>query len=51
MQRIRKTDFSPDDVFDRSGQAAVLRLITCGGPYDPDRGGYQDNLVVTAERR
>jgi LPXTG-site transpeptidase (sortase) family protein len=47
VQRIRKTDFSPDDVFERSGPA-VLRLITCGGAYDPDRGGYQDNLVVTA---
>ena len=32
VQRIRKTDFSPDDVFERSGRP-VLRLITCGGPY------------------
>jgi len=47
VQRISKTDFSPEDVFDRSGPA-VLRLITCGGAYDADRGGYQDNLVVTA---
>ncbi len=47
VQRISKDDFSPDDVFDRSGPA-VLRLITCGGVYDAKRGGYQDNLVVTA---
>jgi hypothetical protein len=26
-----------------------LVLITCGGPYDPARGGYQDNFVVIAE--
>lgn len=25
-----------------------LTLISCGGVYDPDRGGYQDNVVVTA---
>lgn len=26
----------------------ALRLITCGGEYDPNRGGYQDNVVVYA---
>ncbi len=25
-----------------------LVLITCGGPFDPARGGYQDNFVVVA---
>jgi len=28
-----------------------LVLITCGGPYDAARGGYQDNMVVVAEPR
>lgn len=37
----------PDDVFARTG-APQLRLITCGGDYDVDAGGYQENLVVTA---
>ena len=50
VQRIDKDDFSPGAVFDRSGPA-VLRLITCGGAYDPENGGYQDNLVVTATPR
>ena len=27
---------------------AVLTLITCAGPYLPDAGGYQNNLIVTA---
>lgn len=27
---------------------AGLRLITCGGPYDAARGGYQDNTIVFA---
>jgi len=26
-----------------------LRLITCGGPYDSSRGGYQDNTIVFAD--
>lgn len=25
-----------------------LRVITCGGPYDRTRGGYRDNVVVSA---
>jgi sortase (surface protein transpeptidase) len=35
-------------LFDRSGPP-TLRVLTCGGPYDPSRGGYRDNLVVTAD--
>ncbi|GAB4001762.1 class F sortase [Nocardioides ultimimeridianus] len=27
---------------------AELRLITCGGTYDPTQGGYQSNVVVFA---
>lgn len=33
--------------FDQTG-APHLVLITCTGAYLPDRGGYQQNLVVTA---
>lgn len=35
------------DVFSRTGDPALV-VVTCGGPYDRARGGYQDNLVVTA---
>jgi hypothetical protein len=27
---------------------APLVLITCGGPFDEDRGTYRDNIVVYA---
>ncbi len=37
----------PDRLFARSGPVRV-HLITCGGSYEADRGGYQQNLVVTA---
>ena len=37
----------PDEVFSRSGPER-LRLVTCTGPWLPEAGGYQQNLVVTA---
>lgn len=37
----------PADVFARTGPER-LRLVTCTGPYLPEAGGYQQNLVVTA---
>ncbi|MCF4136312.1 class F sortase [Streptomyces sp. Tue 6430] len=44
---VGKRDLPSSDAFRRDGPA-VLTLITCTGPYLPDRGGYQNNLVVTA---
>jgi sortase (surface protein transpeptidase) len=41
-------DELPSSVFCRTGDP-VLTLITCAPPFDPDRGGYLANLVVTAE--
>lgn len=38
----------PQELFSRTG-AERLRLVTCGGEFDPDAGGYQENLVVTAD--
>jgi hypothetical protein len=37
----------PAELFARSGRER-LRIITCGGQFLPDEGGYQQNLVVTA---
>ena len=39
----------PDQLFSRQGPER-LHVITCGGAYDADAGGYQQNLVVTAAR-
>ncbi|MFJ9721572.1 class F sortase [Streptomyces sp. NPDC101209] len=44
---IGKRDLAASGAFRRDGPA-VLTLITCAGPYLPDKGGYQNNLVVTA---
>jgi hypothetical protein len=37
----------PAFLFSRTGPER-LRVITCGGEYDAEAGGYQQNLVVTA---
>jgi Sortase domain len=47
VEDIPKTGLAVGDLFDRDGPR-LLRIVTCGGPYDRDGGGYRDNLVVTA---
>lgn len=47
VEIIPKSRLAVSELFDRDGPR-VLRLVTCGGPYDRDGGGYRDNLVVTA---
>jgi hypothetical protein len=36
----------PVEIFARTGPER-LRVVTCGGAYDPETG-YEENLVVTA---
>lgn len=42
-----KTSVPLRQLFARTGTPR-LTLITCGGPFDPQRRSYRDNLVVTA---
>ncbi len=42
-------DFPARRVYTSHGRRE-LNLITCGGAYDADRGGYQANVVVNARR-
>lgn len=43
-------DFPAQRVYaDTTGRSA-LNLVTCGGEYDRDRGGYQSNVIVFSER-
>ena len=45
---VPKTDLdTDDDIFSPDGSARLV-LITCAGPYDADRGGYQNLAIVTA---
>ncbi|MER7459237.1 class F sortase [Micromonospora sp. NPDC126480] len=43
-------DRFPSDLVYGPNPAAGLRLITCGGRFDPDRRSYVDNVVVFATR-
>lgn len=43
-------DFPAQEVYAAPGRASRLNLVTCGGAYDRDRGGYQANVVVFTRR-
>jgi sortase (surface protein transpeptidase) len=49
VTRISKALIDLPAVFSRVGPPR-LHLVTCGGEYLPDEGGYQDNVVVSARR-
>jgi sortase (surface protein transpeptidase) len=46
-ESIRKRSLPYEELFAVDGDPR-LTLISCGGVYDPNNGGYQDNVVVTA---
>jgi LPXTG-site transpeptidase (sortase) family protein len=47
LRSLPKQQLPAEQLFAREGRPR-LTLITCGGAYLPEVGGYQDNLVVTA---
>ena len=47
VERNAKTRFPTDDVY-LSTLQPTLRLVTCGGAFDPASGHYADNVVVFA---
>jgi sortase (surface protein transpeptidase) len=44
---LPKRSLPVNQIFGAGGRPR-LSLVTCGGPYIRAKGGYQDNLVVTA---
>lgn len=49
VTRVSKAVIDLPAVFSRAGPPR-LHLVTCGGAYLPENGGYQDNVVVVARR-
>jgi Sortase domain len=47
VEAASKTNFPTGAVYGNVPYPA-LRLVTCGGPFDPARGSYLDNIVVYA---
>lgn len=45
---VPKAGLDTQALFDRSGPER-LQLVTCGGPWQPERSSYRDNVIVTAE--
>ncbi len=45
---VQKQALPVDRVFPRSGPPRLV-LVTCGGPFLPEAGGYRDNVVVVGE--
>jgi sortase (surface protein transpeptidase) len=48
VQRIPQAVLPTDQIFREDGPHQLV-VITCGGRYLPDAGGYEDNIVVTAQ--
>jgi hypothetical protein len=51
--RVVSVESHPKDAFPTAlvygpAPGSVLRLVTCGGEFDPGRRHYRDNIVVTA---
>ncbi|MEU8527343.1 MULTISPECIES: class F sortase [Streptomyces] len=47
VETFRKDDFPDERVYEDT-PAALVRLITCAGPYDREAKDYTENLVVFA---
>lgn len=47
VAQVPKTEFPAREVYGDS-EAAELRLITCGGSFDPERDSYRDNIIAFA---
>ncbi|HXH55711.1 class F sortase [Iamia sp.] len=47
VERHAKDAFPTNDVYGAT-EGSELRLITCGGAFDPDTGHYFDNVVAFA---
>jgi hypothetical protein len=48
VSRVAKTRFPTDLVYTPTMQP-TLRLVTCGGSFDPARRSYRDNVIVYAD--
>ena len=47
VREVAKRDFPTIEVYGNLDHAG-LRLITCGGEFDPDAGSYESNIIVFA---
>lgn len=48
IQTFPKDAFPASDLFSTSGSERLV-LVTCGGTFDPDRGGWDSNVVAVLD--
>lgn len=46
IETFENADFPADRVYAGTRRRRELNLVTCGGAFDSERGGYQSNVVV-----
>jgi LPXTG-site transpeptidase (sortase) family protein len=47
VDQVPKTNFPTEEVYGDT-EGPELRLITCGGTFDPNADSYRDNVIVYA---
>lgn len=50
IETYANADFPAQRVYAGTRRGRELNLVTCGGAYDGERGGYQSNVVVFTRR-
>ncbi|WP_067487792.1 class F sortase [Actinomadura hibisca] len=46
VERVSKDSFPGEKVYGEDIDYAALRLVTCGGTFDPGTGHYRDNVIA-----
>lgn len=49
LETIPNASFPAERVYAGTPDRPTLNIVTCGGDYDADRGGYQSNVIVYTE--
>lgn len=49
LETIRNDEFPAQRIYAGTPRRPTLALVTCGGEYDADRGGYQSNVIAYTE--
>ena len=48
IETIKNNNFPAQRVYAGTPDRPTLAVVTCGGDYDADNGGYQSNVIVFA---